>query len=88
MAEAANEDGFLMIGGTQVMASEQAALAQLGTALGVRTWIPASRYPGQTPATRLVVFFAANFSGCSSACFALVRANRSSVTAISPVQPV
>ena len=36
-AEAAKEGGFLGIGGTQVSASEQAALAQLGTALGVRT---------------------------------------------------
>ena len=36
-AEAAKEGGFLGMGGTQVSAPEQAALAQLGTALGVRT---------------------------------------------------
>ena len=35
-AEAAKEGGFLGFGGTQVSAQEQAALTQLGTALGVR----------------------------------------------------
>jgi len=35
-AEAAKEGGFLGFGGTQVSAQEQAALSQLGTALGVR----------------------------------------------------
>ena len=35
-AEAAKEGGFLGFGGTQVSAQEQAALAQLGAALGVR----------------------------------------------------
>jgi len=35
-ADAAKEGGFLGIGGTQVSAQEQAALSQLGTALGVR----------------------------------------------------
>jgi hypothetical protein len=34
-AEAAKEGGFLGFGGTQVSAQEQAALSQLGTALGV-----------------------------------------------------
>ena len=35
-AEAAKEGGFLGFGGTQVSEKEQAALSQLGAALGVR----------------------------------------------------